>query len=191
VSLDLLIVGGGPAGLGAAVEAAGHGLSVMLMDENAAPGGRIWQALEARGAKDADEAAALALIGRFRASSVRALWNAAVWAMEPDGQVFWSDAEGAHSISARNVLLATGTIERPMPIPGWTLPGVMTVGGRCRIFAAAWRGDGGWRRRGCGGSRRSMCVRRVRMGRQCGGLRSGRARDGNRLMRTCCFCMTE
>jgi NADPH-dependent 2,4-dienoyl-CoA reductase/sulfur reductase-like enzyme len=128
VSPDLLIVGAGPAGLGAAVEASAHGLSVMLMDENPAPGGRIWQGLEARGARDADEAAALALIRRFRASAVQAHWNATVWAIEPDGQVFWSDPDGAHSVLARNILLATGTTERPLPVPGWTLPGVMTVG---------------------------------------------------------------
>jgi NADPH-dependent 2,4-dienoyl-CoA reductase/sulfur reductase-like enzyme len=128
VSVDLLIVGAGPAGLGAAVEAAAHGLSFMLLDENPAPGGRIWQALEARGAADPDEAAGLALIQRFRASPVEAHWNATVWAIEPDGQVFWSGTEGAHSVFARNVLLATGTTERPLPIPGWTLPGVMTVG---------------------------------------------------------------
>lgn len=100
----------------------------MLLDENGTPGGRVWQALEARGAKDADEAAGLALIQRFRASSVQVHWNGAVWAIEPDGQVFWSDADGAHSVSVRSVLLATGTTERPLPIQGWTLPGVMTVG---------------------------------------------------------------
>jgi NADPH-dependent 2,4-dienoyl-CoA reductase/sulfur reductase-like enzyme len=125
---DLLIVGAGPAGLGAAVEATAAGLSVMLMDENAAPGGRIWQALEIRGASDADEAEALALMQRFRAAPVEAHFNASVWAIEPGGEVFWSDPHGAHTIAARSVLLATGTTERPMPIPGWTLPGVMTVG---------------------------------------------------------------
>jgi NADPH-dependent 2,4-dienoyl-CoA reductase/sulfur reductase-like enzyme len=125
---DLLIVGAGPAGLGAAVEATRHGLSVMLLDENGAPGGRIWQALETRGARDADDAAALNLIRQFRASPTDTRWNATVWAIEPDGRVFWSEADGAHSVLARNVLLATGTTERPMPIPGWTLPGVMTVG---------------------------------------------------------------
>jgi NADPH-dependent 2,4-dienoyl-CoA reductase/sulfur reductase-like enzyme len=125
---DLLIVGAGPAGLGAAVEAVEHGLSVMLLDENPAPGGRIWQALETRGAKDAEDAAALALIQRFRAGTTQTHYGATVWAIEPDGQVFWSDAEGAHCVSADVVLLATGTTERPMPISGWTLPGVMTVG---------------------------------------------------------------
>ena len=128
MSLDLLIVGAGPAGIAAAVEAAGHGLSVMVLDENSAPGGRIWQALETRVTKDADDATALALIQRFRGGSVQAHWSATVWAIEPDGEVFWFDANGAHSVVARNVLLATGTTERPLPIPGWTLPGVMTVG---------------------------------------------------------------
>ena len=45
---DLIIVGAGPAGVAAAIEARARGLSVLLLDENAAPGGRIWQALEAR-----------------------------------------------------------------------------------------------------------------------------------------------
>ena len=114
--------------LAAAVEAAAYGLSVMLLDENATPGGRIWQALETRGAADPDDVAALNLIRRFRASTVDARWNALVWAIEPDGRVFWSEAEQAHTTRAGRVLLATGAIERPLPIPGWTLPGVMTVG---------------------------------------------------------------
>lgn len=128
MSVDLLIVGGGPAGIGAALEASGLGLSVMLMDENPAPGGRIWQALEARGAKDADDAAALMLVRRLRASPVMCHWNAAVWAIEPGGQVFYSQDGSARSVTARKILLATGTTERPLPVPGWTLPGVMTVG---------------------------------------------------------------
>ncbi len=135
---DLLIVGAGPAGLAAAVEASASGLSVTLLDEHAAPGGRIWQALETRGASDADEATAMSLIRTFRASTVEAHWNAAVWAIEPDGQVFWSDAGGAHAVVASNVLLATGAIERPLPVPGWTLPGVMSVG----AAQIAWKTGG-------------------------------------------------
>jgi NADPH-dependent 2,4-dienoyl-CoA reductase/sulfur reductase-like enzyme len=127
-SVELLVVGGGPAGIAAAVEASTYGLSVMLLDENPAPGGRIWQALETRGAADPDDVAALNLIRRFRASPVDARWNALVWAIEPDGRVFWSEAGQAHTTRASRILLATGTTERPLPIPGWTLPGVMTVG---------------------------------------------------------------
>jgi NADPH-dependent 2,4-dienoyl-CoA reductase/sulfur reductase-like enzyme len=128
VTPDLLIVGAGPAGIAAAVEAADRGLSVLLLDENAAPGGRIWQAIEARGAEDVDDAAALALIRRLRASRVDARYRALVWAIEPDRQVFWSQDGAAQAATPARILIATGTTERPMPIPGWTLPGVMTVG---------------------------------------------------------------
>lgn len=125
---DLLIVGAGPAGIAAAVEASDWGLSVVLLDENPAPGGRIWQCLTVRGATDADEAAALALIRRLNASRVDARYGATVWAIEPDRQVFWSQAGAAHTATPAKILLATGATERPMPIPGWTLPGVMTIG---------------------------------------------------------------
>ncbi len=125
---DLLIVGGGPAGVAAAIEATARGLSVLLLDENPAPGGRIWQALEARGAADADDEKALVLLQQYRTCAARSMFRAAVWAIEPDGQVFWSTGGSAHAATPARILLATGTTERPMPIPGWTLPGVMTVG---------------------------------------------------------------
>jgi NADPH-dependent 2,4-dienoyl-CoA reductase/sulfur reductase-like enzyme len=128
-AVDLLVVGAGPAGISAAIEASAHGLSVLLLDENPAPGGRIWQALEARGASDADEEAALSLMTQLRASNAQSRWQATVWAIEPGGQVFWSAGGAAHVTTAARILVATGTTERPLAIPGWTLPGVMTVGG--------------------------------------------------------------
>ncbi len=128
MNVDLLIVGGGPAGVSAAIEARARGLSVLLLDENAAPGGRIWQALETRGAKDADDAAALEILRAFRACGAEARWRATVWTIEPDGTVYWSEGGQTHAARGAYVLLATGTTERPVPIPGWTLPGVMTVG---------------------------------------------------------------
>jgi NADPH-dependent 2,4-dienoyl-CoA reductase/sulfur reductase-like enzyme len=128
VNADLIIVGAGPAGVSAAIEARARGLSVLLLDENRAPGGRIWQALEARGATDADDAAALRTLQAFRACGAEARWQAAVWAIDPDGTVYWSEDRATRSARGAFVLLATGTTERPMPFPGWTLPGVMTVG---------------------------------------------------------------
>jgi len=125
---DLLIVGAGPAGVSAAIEATRRGLSVLVLDENSAPGGRIWQALEQRGARDPDDEVALETLRAFRACGADAHWRSSVWAIEPDGTVFWSEHAKARSATARYVLLATGTTERPLPIPGWTLPGVMTVG---------------------------------------------------------------
>ncbi len=128
ITPNLVIVGGGPAGVSAAIEARARGLSVLLLDENGAPGGRIWQALETRGAKDADDAAALAVLQAFRSCGAEAHWRATVWAIDPDGTVYWSEDGATRSARGGFVLLATGTTERPLPIPGWTLPGVMTVG---------------------------------------------------------------
>lgn len=125
---DLAIVGAGPAGLSAAIEARRHGLEVLLLDENAAPGGRIWQAIEKRAAKDKDDEAAQATVAAFRACGARAVFGAAVWCIEPDGSVFWSAGGKAEVARAAQVLVATGATERPLPVPGWTLPGVMTAG---------------------------------------------------------------
>jgi NADPH-dependent 2,4-dienoyl-CoA reductase/sulfur reductase-like enzyme len=125
---DVVIVGAGPAGLAAGAETARRGLRTVLLDENPAAGGRIWQAIEARGAADADEEAGIALIREFRDSGAEARYRTGVWGIEPGGTVFWSRDGAAGSIRARHIVLATGTTERPMPLPGWTLPGVMTVG---------------------------------------------------------------
>ncbi len=115
--IDLVIIGAGPAGLAAGVEAARRGLRTLLLDENPAPGGRIWQALEHRGAGDPDEAAGLDLIRDFASSGAQVRYDSGVWAIEPDGTVFWSQDGVAHSLRARRILLATGTTERPMSIP--------------------------------------------------------------------------
>ena len=126
---DLVIVGAGPAGMAAAIEARARGLSVLLLDENASAGGRVWQAQERRAAKDADDAFALRTIAAFRASGTEIRFGATVWAIESEATVYWSEAGQARTATAGRVLLATGTTERPLPVPGWTLPGVMTVGG--------------------------------------------------------------
>lgn len=128
MKVDLAIVGAGPAGIAAATEARAHGLSVLVLDENAAPGGRIWQAIETRTAKDGEDRAAQAAVRAVRASGAELRFGASVWCVEPAGGVYWSERGQAHSAEATQVLLATGATERPLPIPGWTLPGVMTVG---------------------------------------------------------------
>jgi NADPH-dependent 2,4-dienoyl-CoA reductase/sulfur reductase-like enzyme len=135
--IDLLIVGAGPAGLAAAIEARALGASVTLLDENPAAGGQVWRGIEANGARgkklDADYAAGAELAAAFRQSGAEARFGATVWSLEPEADeapasVFFSQNGHAARLRARRVLLATGATERPVPIPGWTLPGVMTVG---------------------------------------------------------------
>jgi NADPH-dependent 2,4-dienoyl-CoA reductase/sulfur reductase-like enzyme len=134
---DLLVVGAGPAGMAAASTAARLGVSTLLVDEQAALGGQIYRNVEshsndADGVSAADWQRGAALVREFRASGARHRAGTQVWQLDParDGacKVYVTDGTQADVISARRVLLATGAMERPVPIPGWTLPGVMTVG---------------------------------------------------------------
>lgn len=131
---DILIVGAGPAGMAAAMQLAGLGLSPLVIDEQPMPGGQIWRASEGarpdavRRALGPDYAQGAGRVAEFRNSGVDYLPGTRMWHLEPGFQVFMSRDGAAFSRSCRAVLLATGAQERPVPLPGWTLPGVMTVG---------------------------------------------------------------
>jgi NADPH-dependent 2,4-dienoyl-CoA reductase/sulfur reductase-like enzyme len=132
--VPLLILGAGPAGLAAAIEARAQGIETLLLDENAAPGGQVHRAVggfyrPTPGAPGADQAAeGLALIEAAAASGAECRFGATLWAIQEDGVVSWSEGGQARQALASVLLLAPGATERPMPIPGWTLPGVMGLG---------------------------------------------------------------
>jgi len=138
---ELLVIGAGPAGLAAAAAAAQAGLDVMLLDEQAAPGGQIYRAVTTTPVTDRrvlgdDYWHGATLVQPFLQSGARYQPQATVWAVSrmtaaaPDDgfEVAYSVAGEARMLVARHLLLATGAQERPFPIPGWTLPGVMTAG---------------------------------------------------------------
>jgi thioredoxin reductase len=132
--VDLLIVGAGPAGMAAAVAARRHGLTVLVVDDQPAPGGQIWRAVETvaatpRGARlgaayrsGAERAAA------FRACGAAYEPGSQLWQIEPGFRAFVTREGQARTVTAKAIILATGAQERPVPFPGWTLPGVLTVG---------------------------------------------------------------
>lgn len=130
---DLVVIGSGPAGMAAAVEARALGMTVSVLDEQPAIGGQIYRRVE-----DAPEAlqmilgkdygAGRVLAEEFRQSGAAHIPGATVWNLTEDGVIDYVDAGGTRTISATNVLIATGAMERPFPIPGWTLPGVMGAG---------------------------------------------------------------
>lgn len=131
--VDVVVVGAGPAGMAGAARLASHGLKVAILDEQGSPGGQIYRGitlapLARRDMLGPDYARGNQLAQTLAASTVRYERGAAVWQVTRDHQVSYLRDGRMHTLQARAVLLATGAMERPFPIPGWTLPGVMTAG---------------------------------------------------------------
>lgn len=129
---DLVVIGAGPAGMSAATTAAQGGLRVLMLDEQPRAGGQIYRNVgENRTSRDwlgQDYAKGAHLVDALGQSGVRTEFEATVWRLEAGPRVIWSQSGGSHVTSAAHVLLAGGAQERPVPFPGWTLPGVMSAG---------------------------------------------------------------
>ncbi|SAL28746.1 NAD(P)/FAD-dependent oxidoreductase [Caballeronia telluris] len=131
--VDVVVIGAGPAGLSAATRAASTGLSVVLLDEQDAVGGQIYRAIERTDARrreilGPDYAAGATIADAFARSGARYVANASVWQVTRERSVHYLKDGKVGSFEAKRVILATGAMERPFPIPGWTLPGVLTAG---------------------------------------------------------------
>ncbi len=123
---DLLVVGGGEAGLCAAIAAADLGADVVLADDGPEPGGRLlWEG----GHDDAR-----ALTARARAAGVEVVGPGAALG-HFDGLVAIWQGDTLHQVRARQHVYATGAIEQPLVFAGNDLPGVMLSGGARRLAA--------------------------------------------------------
>lgn len=136
MKVPLLVIGGGPAGMAAAIEAARAGLACTLIDEGQRLGGQIYRqppyGFRVRDARALghDHARGEALRAELGAVGERVEVRPGtsvigVWGRD----VAWVSGEASGTISAERMVIATGAYDRPVPFPGWTLPGVMTAGG--------------------------------------------------------------
>jgi len=136
---QVLVVGAGPAGLAAAEAAAESGLHVLVLDERPAPGGQYFKPVasshKAPAGRHPDEQfrRGAMMVDRVRALGVRIASRCTVWDAEANvaegGAVVRAiDGEGPLEVEADALVIASGAYERPWPVPGWTLPGVMTTG---------------------------------------------------------------
>ena len=125
---DVAVIGGGPAGMAAAIAVSEAGGRVVVLDEGLAPGGQIWR--DKLGASPAG--AEREWKTRLAGSSVRVETSTSVVDIEQGEHGFSIAAERAGvatSIDAESIVLATGARERFLPFPGWTLANVVGVGG--------------------------------------------------------------
>lgn len=121
---DVLVVGGGPAGIAAAVRAAECGASVGLADDNAAVGGQIW-----RGSEDSQPKEALTWRARLQRSGAVQLCGTRVFDRPRPGLLLAEGSDDLFELRYKTLVLATGARELFLPFPGWTIPNVIGAGG--------------------------------------------------------------
>lgn len=133
MSHDLIIIGAGPAGMAAALMAAKLGLKTALLDEQPRPGGQIYRnvtrvSLDGERLLGPDYVRGKGLADSFSRAQTDRHFDTTVWDITPDFAISALSAGRTVRFSAKQLIVATGAMERPSPIPGWTLPGVLNAG---------------------------------------------------------------
>ena len=133
---DILIIGAGPAGLSAAIEAAKYGAEVLVVDENSKPGGQLFKQIHkffgsrrhkagVRGIDIGTE-----LLEEVEKLGVEVMLDTVAYGIYPndEGVALAVNGEKGMIVHPKKVIMATGASENPLAFPGWTLPGVVGAG---------------------------------------------------------------
>ncbi len=131
---DVLIIGGGPAGLAAAVETARAGVGTLVVDENKKPGGQLFKQIHKFFGSKAHDAGIRGvdigkrLLKETAESGVEVWLDSAAVGLFPDGRVAVLKDNAVDVVKAKRILISTGASENAINFDGWTLPGVMGAG---------------------------------------------------------------
>ena len=130
---DLVIIGAGPAGMSAAITAQALGLRCVVIDEQPRAGGQIYRNVTVApptvvGLLGPDYRHGAGLANRFVACGAEVHHGALVWDVAHDLTVMAQQSGRSFAVRAPQLLVASGAMERPSPMPGWTLPGVLNAG---------------------------------------------------------------
>ena len=134
--VEILVVGAGPAGLSAAIEAAKCGAEVLVVDENSKPGGQLFKQIHkffgsrrhkagVRGIDIGTE-----LLAEVQELGVEVMLDTVAYGIYPndEGVALAVNGEEGMIVHPKKVIMATGASENPLAFPGWTLPGVVGAG---------------------------------------------------------------
>lgn len=131
---ELAIVGAGPAGLAAGIEAARHGVDVTIIDENMKAGGQLFKQIHkffgshrhlagTRGFRIGEM-----LLKELEERAVQTFLSTVAFGLFEDNVLGIYREGEVSSLRAKKLIVATGALENPLKFPGWTLPGVMGAG---------------------------------------------------------------
>ncbi len=134
IRYDVIVIGAGPAGLSASIEAAEAGMKVAVFDENTRPGGQLFKQIhkffgakehkaKIRGFRIGEE-----LLAEAEKLQVDVHLNAAVIGIHDFNSIAVVENEQVSFYKAGNLIIATGASENMVPFDGWTLPGVIGAG---------------------------------------------------------------
>jgi len=134
IHTEIAIVGGGPAGLSASIEARTYGAKVTLVDENQKPGGQLFKQIHKFfGSQEHHAGVRGYIIGEqllrdCQRLNVEVMLETVVWGIFEGNRLGVVNKSLNRIIKADRIILATGASENPLAFPGWTLPGVMGAG---------------------------------------------------------------
>ena len=129
-NVDIVVLGAGPAGVAAAKAASQEGAKVIIIDENSSAGGQIYRAppnefqphnsFKSPEFQEGEKQRKI-----LSNSNVKALFNHRVWSISSDLVISTIGPNGLGSLHPQSIIIANGALERIIPFPGWTLPGVI------------------------------------------------------------------
>lgn len=135
---EVTILGAGPAALAATAELISHRIPVTIIDENQLPGGQYFRQIPKSfritertvfDKASSDYSRSTFLFQTLNHPLVTYMPNTVIWGYFSDYKLGYVSADASGEISAKFIIVASGAFDRPVPFPGWTLPGVISAGG--------------------------------------------------------------
>lgn len=131
---DLIIIGAGPSGLSASIEAAKQGMNVVVFDENDQPGGQLFKQIhkffgskehkaKVRGIKIGQD-----LLKEANALGVEVVLSATVIGLYQEKEITVRKGDSIYHYKGDAIIVATGASENMVTFEGWTLPGIIGAG---------------------------------------------------------------